>query len=144
MITSRRGSRSRLRRGASATELAILLPVVVLFSVGAVDLGRAAHLYLAVNNASRNGAQYAATQAVWDHTEATVRETARLAVLREMSLFHDYQEDRCSVNVVLNRRNDYSHDVTVTTEYQLHTCITWPLVGNPMPIRSQVTMRRFR
>jgi|GEM_PF-2434837 Flp pilus assembly protein TadG len=132
------------RCGASATELAILLPVVVVFTVGAVDLGRGAHLYQAVNNASRTGAQFAATQPVWEDSKEELAEETRATVLRELTQFHGYKANECSVNVDFVRRNDYSHDVTVTTEHKFHTTLTWPFIGNPTPIRSQVTMRRFR
>jgi hypothetical protein len=49
----------RIIRGQSTIELALLLPVLLLLSVGTLDLGRAIFAYSVVYNASREGARYA-------------------------------------------------------------------------------------
>ena len=46
------------RRGLAAVEAALVLPVVLLFLVAVVDLGRLAKVDDSLTNAARDGAQY--------------------------------------------------------------------------------------
>jgi len=46
------------RRGQSAVELALVLPLLLLLLLGAVDLGRAFGVWMALSNAAREGARY--------------------------------------------------------------------------------------
>lgn len=48
------------RRGASAVEAAVLLPLLVYFFVIGVDFARVFYHHLTITNAARNGAYYAA------------------------------------------------------------------------------------
>jgi Flp pilus assembly protein TadG len=48
-------SRYDRRRGASATELAIILPLFITIVLSCVDFGRFAYTYIAVSNAARAG-----------------------------------------------------------------------------------------
>jgi len=50
---------ARDRRGASAAELALVMPLLLLLAVGVADLGRAFNNYIVITNASREGARYA-------------------------------------------------------------------------------------
>lgn len=59
------------RSGASAVELALVLPVLITLVLGAVDFGRFAYTYIAVSNAAREGAATAARQ-VWTSQTATI------------------------------------------------------------------------
>jgi Flp pilus assembly protein TadG len=46
------------RRGAAAVELAVLLPVLVFWSMATVDYARLAYAQVALQNCARNGALY--------------------------------------------------------------------------------------
>jgi Flp pilus assembly protein TadG len=48
-------SRTRTRRAQALTELALLLPVLVLLMLGATDFGRAFYLNIEISGASRSG-----------------------------------------------------------------------------------------
>jgi Flp pilus assembly protein TadG len=54
----RRVSNAGLRKGQSAVELAIAVPVLVLLLLAGVDYGRIFYMSIGVNNAARAGAQY--------------------------------------------------------------------------------------
>ncbi len=56
--------RPRRRKGATATELAVLLPLLVFICMAAVDLGRYATRAIALENAVRVGAEYGASRKV--------------------------------------------------------------------------------
>ena len=59
----RRRSQSSRQRGASLLELAVVLPILLLLSIGAVDFARAYYLGIEVASAARAGAQYGAQNA---------------------------------------------------------------------------------
>ena len=67
--------------GATTVELALTLPLVLLLLVGIVDLGLALNAYVTVNNASREGAQYAIV-----HPTATPSEITAVVVARSAPL----------------------------------------------------------
>jgi Flp pilus assembly protein TadG len=50
--------RSRIRRGASAVELALMLPILALLFFISVDFARLYYHYSIVTNCARNGALY--------------------------------------------------------------------------------------
>jgi TadE-like protein len=50
--------RHSLKNGQSLVEMALLLPVLLLISVVAIDLGRGIYYYSAIYNAAREGARY--------------------------------------------------------------------------------------
>ncbi|CAN5198787.1 hypothetical protein BH23CHL9_BH23CHL9_04030 [soil metagenome] len=51
----------RTTRGQGLVELALILPLLLLLLLGAIDFGRVFFGWVAVTNASRVGANYAAT-----------------------------------------------------------------------------------
>ncbi len=57
----RRSPSTGSRTGQSLVELALILPLLLVLFLGAVDFGRAFFGWVALNNASRVGANYAAT-----------------------------------------------------------------------------------
>ena len=55
--------RWHLRRAAAAVEAAVVLPVLLIFLAGIIDLGRLGKIADSVSTAARNGAQYGSTNA---------------------------------------------------------------------------------
>src|ERR1700736_3500563 len=68
------------RRGIAAVEAALVLPVVLLFLVASVDLGRLAKVDDSLTNAARNGAQYGSANT----TAAADSTSIRAAAVTEM------------------------------------------------------------
>ncbi len=50
---------ARARRGAAVTEMAVILPVLLLFVLGIIDFAQIMYAYGAVSEAARVGARYA-------------------------------------------------------------------------------------
>jgi Flp pilus assembly protein TadG len=147
------------RRGASATELAIILPLFVTIVLGCVDFGRFGYTYIAVSNAARAGAAWAmlnppsnmgpapaagvAVPAGWQTSLVT-------AVSNEMSLQPGFQSGSLTVGTVtpvLNADNT-TYRFTVTATYPFTTIVTWNVSGYGIPhsfnLTQQVTMRFIR
>lgn len=53
--------RRRVDRGQNLVELAIVMPLLLLILMGVIDLGRAFHAYIVVENAAREAARYGAS-----------------------------------------------------------------------------------
>jgi Flp pilus assembly protein TadG len=53
--------RTRRQSGQSLIEFALTLPILLLIVLGALDLGRVFNAYVAITNASREGARYGAS-----------------------------------------------------------------------------------
>ncbi|MGH2384669.1 MAG: TadE/TadG family type IV pilus assembly protein [Candidatus Limnocylindria bacterium] len=56
---------SHSRRGQSVVEFALVLPILLILLVGAIDLGRVFFGWVALTNAARVGANFAADNATW-------------------------------------------------------------------------------
>ena len=48
----------RSERGQNLIEMALLLPVLIMITIGVIDMGRAYHHYIIITNASREGARF--------------------------------------------------------------------------------------
>lgn len=70
-----------VRRGVVAVEAAIVLPVLLIFAVAVIDVGRFGRIADSLSNAARNGAQYAMVNT----SSATDTTGIRNAVMTEMS-----------------------------------------------------------
>jgi len=55
----------KLRRAAAAVEAAIVVPILVAFMAGIVDIGRLGKIADSVSNAARNGAQFGSTNSTY-------------------------------------------------------------------------------
>jgi Flp pilus assembly protein TadG len=76
----------RRSRGQALVELALVLPVLLLLALLAVDFGRLFTTYVAVNNAAREGAFFAAQHASDDpFDQAAWEAAAQAAALREVN-----------------------------------------------------------
>lgn len=53
---------ARNERGTAMVEMAIVLPLIILFFLGMIDFGRAIFLYNNLTNAAREGARFGASQ----------------------------------------------------------------------------------
>src|SRR4051794_19545392 len=68
--------RSRGRRAAAAVEAAVVLPILVLFLVASIDLGRLAKISDCLSNGARNGAQYGSANTTAAADSAHIRAAA--------------------------------------------------------------------
>src|SRR5262245_22686688 len=116
----------RRRRGASAAEMAIILPIMVTIVLGTVDFGRFAYNYVAVTNAARAGAAWvmlnppnnmSSPSAGWQ-TQKTQ------TVSDEMSLQPNFQSGSLTVNTVTpTSETGGTWRFTVTASYPFQTIV---------------------
>jgi len=110
--------------GASAVELALLLPLLLMIIFGIFAFGSAYSNYLGISNGAREGARMAA---VGTYSEATVRQRAYPAT-----------PDSITVNYPNGNKRGEPVEVTVIDQYHLEI----PFFGTRnIPLRSKVVMR---
>ena len=68
-----------LREGVSAVELAVTLPVMLIFLLGMIDAGQIVNVWNKVDNASREGARIAVRTTTASSSEVTATVTSYLA-----------------------------------------------------------------
>ncbi len=134
----------RRERGQSLAEFAILLPLLLILTLGAIDYGRVYFAYVSVTNAARNGAQYASVSPDAAADEAGVRE----AVLDETSALLDTSPTNPSVVLVSPppaspscQDADANPCARVTVHYTFHTLVSWPGLPSSIEVQRTVEMR---
>ena len=131
IATSRRSSDGR-RRGAATVELAILLPFLCLFCLGAIDYARAFSYAVVVANCARNGAMYASDPNATADTPYTSLTQAALADAGGISPTPTVT----SANGTDSNGDKY---VDVTVSYTFQTLVSYP--GIPSTITLTRTVR---
>ena len=148
-------ARLRRRRGASAAEMAILLPIFAAMVLATVDFGRFAYNYIAVTNAARAGAAWvmmnppnnmSSPSSGWQSQNSQT-------VSAEISLQPQFQSGSLSVsNVTPTSETGGTWRFTVTASYPFQTMVNWNFnflgtrlgIPSSMTLQKSVTMRGIR
>lgn len=141
---AQRCSRPRGRRAAAALELALTLPLLLLLTFGAIELGRAVSIYSMISCAARAGAEYGATHGYSTYTysswQTQVTQQVQNSVQGNTSL------DATQLSAVVNTTPETGgfNLTTVTANYQFNTITQWPGLPHQFTITHTVGMRRYR
>ncbi len=132
------------RRAALATELAIVVVVLIFLTLICVDFGRVAYHHIAVTNATRAGAEYAITnpsgsdQSTW---RAQIQATARAELTNQT----DCDPNQLTTEVSVATDADGLLRVRVTASYTgFRTLVSWPGIPDAPTLRSSVMMPAIR
>lgn len=133
----------RPRSGTAATEFALVAPVLLLLSFGAVDFARVLHTSIALANAARAGVDHGAshrfTAVNEDLWEARVIDRVR----EEMENDPDFDPNDLEVTVS-TAPSTTGLDITVEATYRFRTIMAWPGLPNDMLLRESVLAGRYR
>lgn len=143
-IRTRVNSANGRRRGAAATEAAVVLPLLLTISLAAFDFGRIFGLSAQLSNAVQAGAESAAT-----HRPSTLAYDSwitktRTAVLDELSDTNDFDLSKVTVTIDLLTDQSGTQRVRVVANYPFKTLVQWPLIPNQVSLQSKLTMRQYR
>jgi Flp pilus assembly protein TadG len=139
-------SRARnFRRGAAVVELAVLLSLLGLITVGCVDFGRFAYSYIAVTNAARAGAAYGIMNNYTSFTLGAWKAGIVKAARAEMPQLTDgnLTVPTPSTGNGLVEANGLRR-VHVAASYQFQTLIPWPGLPTNPTISRAVELRQIR
>jgi hypothetical protein len=118
------------RRGASAVELALLLPILGLLFVFAVDFARLYYHYSIVTNCARNGALYASGTPA-DQRESPYGDVTAAALADASNL---------SPQPAVTVSPPGSNPVWVSVTYPFTTICTYPGIPNPINLTRKAWM----
>jgi Flp pilus assembly protein TadG len=120
------------RCGASAVELALVLPVLALLFVFAVDFARLYYHYSIVTNCARNGALYASSTST-DQLSSPYA-NVKAAALADASNLSPQP-------TVTSQPSSDGSSVLVTVTYPFTTILAYPGLPNPINLTRTVQMR---
>ena len=142
MLAPRTKSR---RRAASATELAIVLPVLMLMALACLDFGRFAYHHIAVTNAARAGAEYAITNPYGPDEEASWRSRVELTARAELTNQTGGDAARLTVATSVIVESNGRRQVRVEATYTgFRTLVSWPGIPDAPVMRSAVVVPAIR
>ena len=146
----RRRDRSR---GQSVVEFALVLPILLLLLAATIDFGRLFYLYVAVNNAAKEGALYGARAPLCDDDSNpacgdpnnvawhVANEASNLVDSNGNSLLATTVACRDTSGVLVQPINNcvdgYTYQVTVTSPFTLITPMISNIVGQTIVLRSE-------
>jgi Flp pilus assembly protein TadG len=147
MKSQRRTTHSARRRGVAATELGLVLPLLMMIVLGAIDFGRFAYAYIAVTNAARAGAGFGILHPYTATSESTWRANVRSAAVDELRTVIDgstFTDDDVTVTTSRVIESDGLQRITVTVAFPFQTLVPWPGIPNRVPLTRPIVMRVIR
>jgi Flp pilus assembly protein TadG len=138
------------RSGASAVELALLLPFLVFLFVITIDFGRVYYYSLTLTNCARDGALYASDPVTQQHSPYSVlnadgvtvnlNASVPIAALAEAPLFANLQSKPTVAPPYFFTDANGRSLVQVSVTYQFNTISRIPLVPDSFTLTRTVTM----
>ncbi len=122
------------RRGVAAVELALLLPVLLLFFLIALDFGRVYYGSLTSSNCARNGALYESYSRPAGAPQEFPYPNASQAAAADAS--HMNMNPATDVSTT-----GASGKVTVTVTHHFHTVTNYFNLPNPVDVNRRIVMR---
>jgi len=132
------------RRGTAATEFAILLPMLLLLTLGGADFGRIAFYSDVVSNAARVGAEVGGTRRFTVDTRAAWEANIQQAVMEEMQHLPRFDASRLTSIVSTKTDSDGIVRVIVDVSYPFTTTVKWPVLPHEVTLHEHVHYRQFR
>src|SRR5690349_12069225 len=119
--------RAALRRsGVVAAEVAIVIPVLLLFSLVAADFGRVSQLQQIVANAARTSAEFGATKQFSPLNQTAWEADVRRAAFDELESIADLVESDVEYELETSTDSEGIVRLAVTVAYPFRTVVPWP------------------
>ena len=161
-------SRSRRKKGQALAEMAVMAPFLVICIMGMLDLGRAFYYQIAITNAVREGARYAAQPFYYglNPSCATIPPAAspgaNCPAPGDQAIRDRVRQELAGTNITMPDANitvnpdqagrvtnlngatltsQYEVDVSATYQFSFITPIIGDLIGNPLTLKSSASMR---
>jgi len=137
-VFKRSANRAR-ERGQALAEFALVLPLVLLFIAGIVEMGRAWNIKQVVTDAAREGARYTVIDD--DAVDSTV---VKAKIMERLALAHIETAEISIAPAAQWRVSGQAMTVTVTTQFRMaliKSLLGWTGVPSTVPISTQAIMR---
>lgn len=138
------------RSGVAATEMALLLPLLLLIVIGCIDFGRFAHSYLAATNAAREGASFGmlhpTTAGSLSQWEAAIDQAVEEEIEQTLSThgLTDEEVTTVATRTVEGGNPGSPWRVAVTVTIPFKSITTFPMLPQNITLSRTVVMRGIR
>ena len=130
-------------RGLAATELALVLPLLLLIMFGIIEGGRIFSAWLEITNDAREGARYGAVRVGDPAAEPTLLADVKAYVTQRAAGLVDTDPQKFGVTVQkLNEgASDVSLSVAVSYKMEIYMPLVQQLLPNPLHLSARSVMR---
>jgi Flp pilus assembly protein TadG len=132
------------RKGASAVEMAVVLPVLLLLGIGCVETGRAIAAHAGLANAARAGADWAATHRVTSFTRDAWEAQIRQEVEGELQSVPGIRPADVQLDVETTTEPDGGIRVRVSVAQVYQSLVAWPLLPQQLPLERSLVVRQYQ
>jgi Flp pilus assembly protein TadG len=132
------------RSGVVAAEVAIVVPVLLLFALAAADFGRISQSQQIVSNAARTAAEFGATRQFSSHNRDAWEADVRRAAMNELESISEFVEADVEYELSTSTDSDGIVRLAVTVAYPFRTVISWPGMPTAVTLRQRIEFRQFR
>jgi Flp pilus assembly protein TadG len=131
------------RRGAAATELAILAPLLIAICLSTVDLGRCTAQCVMLSNAVRAGADRGATERFTPETRAAW--VTQLETIVRNDFASSGSAASLQVDITTEALGGDMHRVTIVGKSTFTPILHWPFLSSPtLTLTRSVSFRQYR
>jgi Flp pilus assembly protein TadG len=132
------------RTGAAAIELAVCLPLLLLFALACGDFGRISYFHQTLANAARTAAESGASHRFTPFTQAAWEEDVYAAAFAEMQNIPRFDEGSLNFELSTSTDADGLVRVVVDVSYPFRTVVAWPGLPYEVLLDSTAEFRQFR
>jgi Flp pilus assembly protein TadG len=134
----------RPQQGVAATELALTLPIVLLFAFAGADFGRIALFDQVVSNAARTGAESGAIHKFTAFTRPDWEADVQQAVMDEISNIPNFDASKLAYKLSTTTDADGLERIVVDVSYPFRTIVAWPGLSTEVTLHQRFEIREFR
>jgi Flp pilus assembly protein TadG len=131
-------------RGAAATELAVVLPLLIIFGLATVDFGRFAYVAIELDNAVRVGAERGATRSFTPFTYQSWEDDLKNRTNEELADLKTGWLNNLQVTVTTSTTSNNLARVQVAATGEFSPLINWPFVSSVLTLHREISVRQFR
>lgn len=132
------------RKGAAATELAIMLPVLIVLCLAGIDMGRHAQTAMTLANAARVGTEWGSGRRVTSYTYSSWEADVKAIVLEELANTPDFNASDATITVTKTSSTYVTPVIKVEVSYPFKTIVSWPFIPQSLTLTRQVAMCEYR
>ena len=132
------------RRGATALEMAIVLPVLLTIAFACLEYGRILRGKILLANAARVGAEYGATHRFVDDTRADWEAAIRTAAHEEGATIPGYTPAGFGVAIQTTTEGAGTIRVRVSAAMSFPTLVRWPGIPATVSLQHEVAKRQYQ
>jgi Flp pilus assembly protein TadG len=130
----------------AATEMGLILPLLMIITLGCVDFGRFAYTYIALTNAARAGAAYGCMNTYSPSTQSMWQDGIRQVAADELTGQTNFNPAQLTIVPPPIREADETdlYKVSITACYPFTTIVNWPGMPSTVTLKRTVVLRAIR